>query len=339
MTIPRSNRHSSRSAPLAMMLAAGLLATTSVQATDTVTIQYGHVAPEANIYHWASKHFAEKAYEYSDGTVEINIVPGAQLGGDRDLLEGVQLGSVQSAYISLAIFEGITPVLTGFQMPFLIDNYDTAFKAITSDVAAEALTELEQHGIKALAIVENGMRVPGNNVRPIRAPEDFDGIRFRAPEADLQLRMFRELGATVTPMPFPEIYTALETGTLQGQDQFLQTWIGTGAYEVVDYMSITEMYTWPAVITMNLGVYERLSPEQQDAVQRAAQDAQRFAYEQLEAIDAESLETLREAGIQVETDVDLEPFMEVLAPIYEDYAGKHPIISETINTIERIKAE
>ena len=200
-------------------------------AAQDVTINLGHVGPAANPYSWATEHFAEKVAEYTDGSVEIALFPGAQLGGDRDLLEGIQLGSVEAGYISLAIWENLSPVLTGFSMPFLIDSYETAYEAQTSDVAARALEEFEDFNIKALAIVENGFRVPGNTVRPIRTPEDFDGIAFRAPEAPLLLSMFDRLGAIVTPMPYPEIFTALQTGVLQGQDQFLNTWISHGAYD------------------------------------------------------------------------------------------------------------
>ncbi|MCT8974228.1 TRAP transporter substrate-binding protein [Microbaculum marinisediminis] len=304
-----------------------------------VTIRLGHVAPEENIYHYAATHFAERVAEYTDGTVAIEVYPGAQLGGDRDLLEGVQLGTLEGGYISLAIFESMTPVLTGFQMPFLIDSYDTAYKADTSEVAADALATLEDYGIKGLAIVENGMRVPGNTVRPIRKPSDFEGIDFRAPEAGLQLRMFELLGANVIPMPFPEIYTALQTGVLEGQDQFLQTWVGTKAYEIVDYMSLTQMYTWPTVITINLAVFESLTKEQQAALERAARETQTFAYEKLPDLDKKAIGVIEEAGIEVERDIDLAPFMETLSVLYDEYAEKDPLVARTIETIRDLRGE
>lgn len=304
-----------------------------------VTIRMGHVAPEANIYHYAATHFAELVAEYTDGTVAVDVYPGAQLGGDRDLLEGVQLGTVEAGYISLAIFESLTPVLTGFQMPFLIDSYETAYAAGTSDMAAEALAELEDFGIKGLAIVENGMRVPGNTVRPIREPGDFAGIDFRAPEARLQLRMFELLGANVIPMPFPEIYTALQTGVLEGQDQFLQTWVGTNAFEIVDYMSLTQMYTWPAVISVNLGLFEALSSEQQAAIERAARETQTFAFKQLATLDEQALEVVEGAGVTVERDVNLVPFMEAVSVLYEEYAARDPLIARTIEMIESQRAQ
>lgn len=321
-------------------LVSGLMLSGTAMAQDPeVTIRLGHVGPEENIYHYASTHFAELVDQYTEGSVAIEVYPGAQLGGDRDLMEGVQLGTIEGGYISLAIFESLTPVLTGFQMPFLIDDYDTMYQATTSDVADEALAELEEFGIKGLAIVENGMRVTGNTVRPIRVPSDFEGIDFRSPEAGLHLQMFEMLGANVIPMPFPEIYTALQTGVLEGTDQYLQTWVTMNFYEQVDYMSLVEMYTWPAVIAVNLGIFESLSEEQQAALERAARETQTFAYEQLADLDALALETIAQTEITVEEDVDLQPFMDTLSPLYEEYAEKDPLIDRTIQLIRELRNE
>lgn len=316
-------------------LMATLLLTWSAAAfAKDVTISLGHVAPPPSIYHIASTYFAERVSTNTGGSVTVEVFPGAQLGGDRDLLEGVQLGTVEAGYISLAIFEGLSPALTGFQMPFLIDSYATAKAAMTSDTAFEALAEFEEFGIKGLAIIENGMRVPGNNKRPIRTPSDFKGLAWRAPEAALHLKMFEMMGANVTPMPFPEVYTALQTGVIDGQDQFLQTWIGMKAHEIAKHMSQINMYTWPAVIAINKALFDALSTEQQNGVMQAAAEATDYTFAMLDDMDAKMLAIVEGAGVSVEKDVDPKPFMEILSPLYDEYSAQSPVVAKTIALIE-----
>lgn len=241
---------------------------------------------------------------------------------------------MDAGYISLAIFEGLSPALTGFQMPFLIDSYDTAKAAMTSETAAKALAEFETFGIKGVAIIENGMRVPGNTKRAILTPSDFEGLAWRAPEAALHLKMFEKMGANVTPMPFPEVYTALQTGVIDGQDQFLQTWVGMKAHEIAGHMSLVDMYTWPAVIAINKALFDDLSPEQQAGIMKAAEEATDFTFAMLKEMDEKMLGIVEGAGVVVQKDVDPQPFMEVLAPLYDEYSAMHPIVAETISLIE-----
>lgn len=304
-----------------------------------VTIKIAHVASEQNVYHQAVKSFTDKATELSNGTIEFKIYPGGQLGGDRDMLESVQNGSLDAGYISLGIFEGITPVFTALQLPYIIDSYETGYKAMTSETAQKALDSLSEDNLKGLAIVENGMRVLGNNVRPIRAPEDFQGLKLRSPEAGLQLEMFKALGASPTPMPYPEIYTSLQTGVMDGQDQYLMTWVTDKFSEVIKYLSVTKMYTWPAIITINKEKFDSLSDDQKKALEEAASYAQKAIYDQLEGFDQQALDELKKnPNIQIEEGIDMKPFEEKVKPLYETYAQKDPLVQEMIETIENIKA-
>lgn len=308
-------------------------------ADEKVTIKIAHVASEQNVYHMAVSKFAEKAKELSGGSIEMQIFPGGQLGGDRDILEGVQNGAIDAGYISLSIFEGITPVLTGLQMPYLIDSYETGYKAMTSETAQKALDSLESHNIKGLSIVENGMRVLGNNVKQITTPEDFAGMKLRSPEAGLQLEMFKVLGASPTPMAYPEIYTSLQTGVMDGQDQYLMTWVTDKFSEVIKYLSVTKMYTWPAVISINKDKFDALSENQQQALIEAAKEAQKYIYDQLEDFDAQALEELKKNDkIDIAEGIDLAPFQEKVRPLYEMYSEKDPLVKEMIETIEAIRA-
>lgn len=304
-----------------------------------VTIKIAHVASEKSSYQDAVKHFADSATKLSEGSLEFKIYPGGQLGGDREMLESVQNGSLDAGYISLGIFEGLTPVFTGLQLPYLIDSYETGYKAATSETAKKALASLEKHNIKGLAIVDNGFRVLGNNVKPIKTPDDFKGLKLRSSESGLQLEMFKALGASPTPMPYPEIYSSLQTGVIDGQDQILVTWQTDKFGEVIKYLSLNKMYTWPAIFSMNKTKFDSLSDNQKKAIEQAATDAQKFIFDKLEKYDADALEALQKLGtIDISTDVDLKPFTDKVKPLIEQYSQKDPLVKEMVETIEKIKS-
>lgn len=308
---------------------------------EPITFRIAHVTSEKNVYHDAVVDFVNRVEEKSGGSIKFNIFPGAQLGGDRDMLEAIQAGTLDMGYISLAVFENITPVFTGLQLPFLIDNYETGYKAAASETAEKMLATLEEQNIKGLAIVQNGMRVVGNNVRPITKPEDFEGLKIRTAEGKLMVSMIKGLSALPTPMPYPEIYTALQTGVIDGQEQYAMTWVTDKFMEVIDYITFLDMYEWYAIFTMNRDAFESLSEEQQNILVEAAKETQKFMYESMEQYDKRALSEFQKRGIQVELseDIDREAFSNKLKYIHEEYAEKHPLIKEMIQTVSEIKGD
>lgn len=304
---------------------------------EEVTINIGQVASEQSTWQDAVVHFAEKSEEYTNGSVKFEIFPGGQLGGDREMLESVQNGSLDAGFISLALFESITPVFTGFQLPFVIDSYETSNKANNSETAQKALDTLDEFDMKGLSIVDTGSRMLGNNIHPIEKPEDFKGLKLRSSESALLLEMFEALGASPTPMPFPEIYTALQTGVIDGQDQITPTWTSDKHGEVIDHLSQLNMYNWQAIFVLNKNLFDSLSDSQQEALEKAAKETTDFMFERLAADDEEAFDELEEMGVEIIREVDTDPFYNAVEHIIDEYAQKDPLVQEMLDTINDIK--
>lgn len=327
---------------IVMLLAIGLTGRSeSAQESPKkpIVMRMGHVASTNNPYNDAVTFFAKKVEEKTGGAVKINVFPNALLGGDRDMLEAIQNGTVDMGYVSLAVFENINPVFTAMQLPFLIGSYKIGYKAATSPTAQKMLDTLEKQKVKGLAIVQNGMRVVGTNTRPVVTPADFKNMKFRTAEGNLMVSMIKGLGALPTPMPYPEIYLGLQMGVIDGQEQLAKTWVTDKFYEVIKNISFLEMYEWWAIITINNAKFKSLSADQQTALVKAAKETQEFMLNAVGKYDAEALQIFKAKGIKVvERDsIDKKAFYNQLKFIYDDYAKKDPLIKEMINTVNSIK--
>ncbi|GAI05652.1 unnamed protein product, partial [marine sediment metagenome] len=168
-------------------------------------------------YAIAGEYFAELVKEKTNGEVEIQVFPSSQLGNQRDLIEGLIFGTLDLTLTSTAVLGNFLPKIAIFDLPFLFRDVKHAYKALDS-IGMEIGKELEPKGIKLLAFFENGVRHLTNNVRPVRAPEDMKGLKIRVMEQKIYIEMMKALGANPTPMAFGELFTALQQGTVDGQE-------------------------------------------------------------------------------------------------------------------------
>ncbi|WP_017729036.1 TRAP transporter substrate-binding protein [Halalkalibacterium ligniniphilum] len=304
---------------------------------EAVTFRLGHVTQTSHPYHMAAEHFAELVHEKTGGTINFEIYPARQLGGDLDMLEMIQNGSLDAGLITSGVFSGSTPVMDGLQLPFLIDSYETFGKAVESETAQKMLDSLESLGLKGLGINESGMRQLGSNVSEIQSPEDFKGLKIRVVESPLMLDIFNSLGASPTPMPYGEIYSSLQTGVIDAHEANLPAYNDENFYEVTEYITLTNHFPFPNINVMNLATFQSLTEEQQTALQEAGKETSLWIVEQLVEVDNGSLETLRESGQNIAELENVEPFIEMVTPIYEQYAEKDPLIAEFIETVNQIK--
>lgn len=302
-----------------------------------VNFRLGHVASEISVYHVPALEFKRLVEEKTNGNVTIDIFPGAQLGGDRDMLENVMNGSLDIGWISLAIFDAVTPVFSGFQLPFLITDNDTAYQAFASETADKALATMDKFNVHALEIVQGGLRQFATNNDPIRTPADAQGQSIRAPQSQMILDALNKLGMSPTPIPYPELYSALQTGVIDGSEQPIVTFYSDKYYEVVKNISVSNIYPWPAVITFSNDAWNKMSEEQQQAVREAAVETQTYMSTKLIEMEAEALEFLKTNGKNtVVEDVDVDAFKEIMIPIQDEYAAKDPLIKETVDLVRDI---
>lgn len=330
---------------IALVACGGSDETDDKQETETnddgnasVSLRLGHaVAGEEHPYNLAAKKFAELVNEKTNGEVEITIYPGGQLGGEVDMLEMVQNGTLDSALISASVFSGSTGVLDGLTIPFLFDSYDTYNKALETDVAQEMLDSLDDLNVKGLGFNNAGMRHIGSNVKPIETPDDFSGLKIRVMESPIMLDIFNTLGANSTPMAYGEIYSALQTGVIDAHETNLITFTVENFHEVTEYISLLGVYHTPNVTTVNLDTFDSLSEEHQAAFEEAGKETSLWMVEQMQEIDEKALEELEELDKNINDIDDMQAFIDKVQPVYEKYGEKDPLIQKLIDEVENIK--
>lgn len=306
---------------------------------ETIEFRLGHaVQGENHPYHMAAKHFAELVDGKSNGEIQIEIFPGGQLGGELDMLEMVQNGTLDGALISASIFSGSTPVMDGLTIPFLFDNYTTFNEALKTDVAQQMLDSLEELQLKGLGFNNAGMRHVGSNVAPVETPDDFSDLKIRVMESPLMLDIFETLGANPTPMAYGELYSALQTGVIDAHETNLISFTDENFHEVTEYISLLSIYPTPNINIMNLATFNELSEDHQQIIQEAGLETSSWIVEQMEEIDQEALEELKnDLNKNINEIDDMQPFINKVQPVYEEYSSKHELIAEFISTVEEIK--
>lgn len=312
---------------LALSVGVVFLLTGTLMAAE-VTLKLGHIADPQNPYAQGAQKFADLVAEKSGGTIKVEVYPSSQLGNQRDLVEGLTLGTLDLTMTSTAVLGNFHPQVAVFDLPFIFRDREHAFKALDT-VGMEIAKDLEEKGMKVLAYYENGVRNMTNNIRPIRVPEDMKGLKIRVMEQPIYIAMMKALGANPTPMAFGELFTALQKGVIDGQENPAAHIYTKRFFEVQKYISLTEHTYSAEPLVVSMITWNKLTPEQQTIIQEAAEEA--CDWQRQLAIDLENgyWDKIRESGkSEIITDVDKEAFREATAPVwkdFEDQVGKENI--------------
>jgi len=312
---------------LALSVGVVFLLTGTLMAAE-VTLKLGHIADPQNPYAQGAQKFADLVAEKSGGTIKVEVYPSSQLGNQRDLVEGLTLGTLDLTMTSTAVLGNFHPQVAVFDLPFIFRDREHAFKALDT-VGMEIAKDLEEKGMKVLAYYENGVRNMTNNIRPIRVPEDMKGLKIRVMEQPIYIAMMKALGANPTPMAFGELFTALQKGVVDGQENPAAHIYTKRFFEVQKYISLTEHTYSAEPLVVSMITWNKLTPEQQTIIQEAAEEAR--DWQRQLAIDLENgyWDKIRESGkSEIITDVDKEAFREATAPVwkdFEDQVGKENI--------------
>ena len=300
---------------IASILAVAMsVALASTQASAQTELRMAYTQNTSDTHHLAAERFRDRVAELTNGEITISLHPGGELGKDPDLLEGVRLGTIDIAEAGNPFFTRFEPALNAMDIPFLFQDNDHVYRVIDSETGDKLLASLEKHNMKGLVFMEIGFRNLTNNVRPVRTPDDVEGLKIRTTPNPAHVQAFEILGASPTPMPFPEVYLALETGAVDGQENPLRSIVAQRFYEVQDHLSMTEHAYTVSIVVMNKGKWEGLSPDQQAAIMQAAKEAQAYQREINADASKDAMKVIRDAGVQVVEDVDKAAFK---AAVYE----------------------
>lgn len=289
-------------------------------AQDT-TIRIASVTGPAHHHNVSLRWFADQVAARNAG-LKIEVLDGGQLGGERDYIEGMMLGSIQMAQVSTAPVAGFVPEFDLFSLPYLIR--DTGhFQAVISGPVGQKFNELaEARGLKILAWFDNGYRNVFNKVRPVVTPEDMAGLKIRVMESPLMVNTVNAMGGSATPMSYSELYTALEQGVLDGGENAAGNVLNDRFYEVTGYLSLTQHFRPPGIVVVSLATWNGLSADQQAVMVEEAKRLQDYEIALTAEVGAAAIEELKAKGMQV-NEADTDAFRARMGPVYEDFISKH----------------
>jgi len=308
---------------LRLGLSAGLLAcTVSFGATpvmaDTYIVAVGAAAN--SLQGRSAAKFAEDLQAALGDAHTVEFYADGQLGDEKELMQKLRLGTVQFTLIS-SIMTNVAPEFALFDMPFLVQDRDH-LKAIDAEIVqSELAPKTEAAGLKVLSTWENGFRQITNNSRPINVPADLSGLKIRTPSSEWRVSMFKEWGANPTPMSFSEVFVALQTGTMDGQENPLTNITGANFQEVQKYLSLTGHVYSPTYLTTGLDSWNGLPDDVKAAVAEVAATVQGWALAEGEKADNELVDKVKAAGMEVNV-ADKAAFIAASAPVYEAFASQ-----------------
>ena len=318
------------------LLGLGMVAGVSTVAANATEMNLAFTPPLASHYGDAGKAFAAKMEELSSGDIKINLKPAGALGGERDVLEGLQFGSVELTISSTGPIGNFIPAVYALDFPFLFTSYDHAREVLDGPIGQELLDSFQQHEMVGLAWAENGFRHVTNSKHPVNTPEDLKGLKLRTMENQVHIAAFHAAGASPTPMSWTEVLTSLQQGTIDGQENPIPVLTSNKMWEIQDHVSLTGHVYSPAVVAMSKIHWDKLTPEQQGWFVEAGKAAAAAARATVSANEENGVELLRENGMQVVTNIDKAAFADAVAPAYEQYAEKMGV-ADLISRIQATK--
>lgn len=311
------------------------LASGNVFATD-YNLSFGMQWNTNSIGYEAAEKFAKEVAEKSGGKIEVKLFPNGQLGDDRKMIEQLSDGALDFTYAESGRFQIFYPVAEVFSLPYMIANFDVAHKALfETDFGKDLLKKIHdnQH-ITVLAQGYSGTRETTSN-RPINSIEDMKGLKLRVPNAASNLAYAKYTGATPTPMAFSEVYLALQTNAVDGEENPLPTIQAQKFYEVQKYLAMTNHILNDQLFLASNATLASLPEDLREVVKTAAKNALDYNTQKFQEQEQSLQEQFKKAGMTI-TYPDLKPFKEAMKPYYDEFVKKNG--DEAKVAVEQIQA-
>lgn len=287
---------------------------------DTVTLKMGHALDTEHPVHKSLEYMAERLAEASEGKVVLKIYPSEQLGSEADMIGQVQAGLLDLTKTSASPLESFVPSMAVFSIPYIFSNAEHCWKVLDGEVGKELLAAGTESGLRGLCYYDSGARSFYTKDRPILTPADLDGLQIRVMESETAMTLMRTLGASPTPIPWGELYTSLEQGTVDGAENNPPSFQTSHHYDVCRHYSLDEHTRVPDVVLISEKTWGKLSPEVQAMVQKAANESSEFQRKLWAEKTTESLKIVEEAGVTIHRP-DTKPFQDKVAGMHRSYDG------------------
>lgn len=297
------------------------------------TIKLGHGLDVSHPVHKAMVRMGEDLEKLSDGKLLLEIYPSQQLGNERQLMELLQIGSLDMTKVSAGVMENFAPKMKVLALPFLFRDREHSFKVLDGPIGQELLADGEKYWLKGLAFYDAGSR-SFYTKEPVKEPDDLVGLKIRVLESVTAMDMVRSLGGSPTPISWGELYTSLQQGVVDGAENNPPTFYLSGHYEVCKYYTLDEHTVLPDVLVAGTQLWDRLSAEERKWLKNASDRSVVYQRELWAKAETEALEAVAKAGVQISRP-DKKLFSEKAKSVLEVY-NEDEVMSKLIKDIQAI---
>ncbi|MCC1494619.1 TRAP transporter substrate-binding protein [Cognatishimia sp. F0-27] len=297
------------------------------------TLRFGHVGNPGSLFEASVNAFAECANGKLGDRAEVQTFGSSQLGNDRELLQKLKLGQVDFSLPS-SVMSSVAPEFGIFEMPYIVQDREhmKRIQAEVGDVFQEAALS---QGYRIIGYFENGFRHITNNIRAINTPEDLQGVKLRTPNGEWRVKMFQLYGANPTPMAFSEVFTALQTKVIDGQENPYAQIASAKFQEVQEYLSITGHVYTPGYVLVAESRWQRLPEDVRADLEACGTETQAFVYDHAAQLETDLLQVIKDAGVAV-NEADKQAFIDASGPIYDEFSSTVEGGAELIEKIQSL---
>ncbi len=298
------------------------------------TLKLAHALPVEHPVSKAMVFMAKRCAELSDNKLRIKIYPGGQLGSEQQNVELLQIGSLAMTKVSAAVLEGFAPDYKAIGLPYLFRDKEHYFKVCDSEVGRDLLLSTEDKWIRGLCFYDAGSRSFYTKEKDITQPDDLKGLKIRVMKSKTAMEMVSALGGSPTPLSWGELYTALQSGVVDGAENNPPTFYNSHHFEVCKHFSLDEHASIPDVLIMSEVVWKKLTKEEQDILQQAVKESVKLQRRLWAEAENEALEKLKKEGVSI-TYPDKKPFSEKVQKMYEGFKNQ-PTVYSYIKRIQEL---
>lgn len=281
------------------------------------------------------KTLAEKLTEYSNGTINATPYFDTQLGDAKSMVQGLQNGTIDIGVAGNSYYSSIVPDVQVLELPYMFNNYEQARNIVDGEIGKELLNKFNEKGIVGLKFWEIGFRQFSNKKREIKSVDDIKGLKIRTLTSPIQVKVWEMYGALPTAIDSSELYTSLQQGVIDGQENPISEIVSKRLYEVQQHVSLTSHVYTPMILGMSKLTYDKLTDEQKEILEKAVIDATKASRDAVLQQEEEGLKTLQENGVKIVENPNLSKFIEIGKVSYPVFTEKYG--DEFVNKIEALK--
>ena len=296
-------------------------------------LKYGHVGAPGSLFQICVDEFAKRANAKLGDKAKVVTFGSSQLGKDRELLRKLKLGTVHFSLPS-TVMSSVVDEFGLFEMPYLVKNRNQMRKIRDEIFWSTLAPAVEKKGYKVIGVWENGFRHITNNVRPVNVPADLKDLKLRTPKGAWRVKMFKSYGANPTPMAFSEVFVALQTGVIDGQENPFAQIYSAKFHEVQKYLSLTGHVYTPGYCLVGANAYAKLPADVRKILEETAQGMQEFVYETAERLEKELLEKMK-GSVEI-NQADKQAFIQASDAIYKEFGTSVPGGADLIKHAQRL---